>query len=174
MVPSLLAASTTMRSSQNASESRQSPMFAASSLVMMIALNRGTPVPRRRKVSRAGLGGPARPRQHAAGAVARHEVDEEHLPAVRLDDVVTNNILSGVVAALHQHSGAHLLDQFERRVFFEYDDEIDRLQRGEHVSARGHVLNRAALALQPRHRAIAVAPDNKAVAGRARRRHEPR
>src|SRR3954471_5021608 len=120
MVPSLLAASTTMRSSQNASESRQSPMFAASSLVMMIALNCGTPVPRRRKVSRASLGGPARSRHHAAGAVARHEVDQNHLAAVRLHDIVTDDVLPGVVAALHQHRRPNLLDQFKRRVFFEH------------------------------------------------------
>src|SRR4051812_7512914 len=48
------------------------------------------------------LGRAARARHHAAGAVARHEVDQNHLAAVRLHDIVTDNIFPGVVAALHQ------------------------------------------------------------------------
>src|SRR5690349_2058852 len=141
-VPSALVASTTIRSSQNASESRHSPMLAASSLVMMIALNCGTPVPRRPQNSRACFGGPARPRHHAARAVARHQIDQDHLAAARLDEVVPDDILPGVVAALHQYGGADLLDQFERGVFLEHHDEVHRFKSGKHVGPRSHILDR--------------------------------
>src|SRR5205814_3655542 len=113
--------------SQKARLSRQSPIFAASSLVMMIALNRGTSGSSRRLTRlRAGLGGSARPRDHARRAVSRHQVDQDHLTAICLDDIVADDLSARVVAALDQHRRAHLADQFEWRVLFEYDHQIDR------------------------------------------------
>src|SRR3954447_10505280 len=175
MVPSRLAASTTMRSSQNAKASRQAPIFAASSLVIMIALSRGTPVSSRRKIARSGarLGGPARPRDKPAGAVTRHQIDEDHLAAIRFDDLVPDDFVAGVIAALDQHGWAHLPDQLQRRVLLEHHHEIDGLERGEHISTSGDVLERAAVAFEARTRSIAVETNPQPVAGRARRRHQP-
>ena len=90
-----------------------------------------------------------------------------HLAASGLDDLVADDLLAGIVAALDQHARLHLRDQVDRRVLLEDRDEIDRLQRRQHFGARALVLHRAPLALQPLHRGIAV--QTRRSGGRRRR-----
>src|SRR6267142_7169167 len=55
------------------------------------------------------------------------DIDQHHLSAVGLDDFMADDLLAGIVAALHQHTRPDLCDQLDRRVLLEEDDEIDRL-----------------------------------------------
>ena len=77
-----------------------------------------------------------------------------------------------VVAAFGQHLGAHAAEQLQRRVLIEHDHEIDRLERGEHLGARMHLLHRPPVALQALDRRIAVETDDEPVAGGTRLRQE--
>ena len=112
--------------------------------------------------------GSARALHHGAGRVAGHEIDQDHFAAQRLDDGVADHVLALVVAALDQHRRLDARDQFFRRVLVEHDDEIDRLERGQHLGARLHRLHRAARAFKPGDRGIAVQAHHQPVAGRAR------
>ena len=62
--------------------------------------------------------------------------------------------------------------QFERRVFLEHRDQIDSLQRGQHLGAAFGWVDRPPLALEPCGRTIAVQPDHQAIAGGARFRQQ--
>ena len=84
------------------------------------------------------------------------------------DDFVSDDLVTAVVAALHQHAGLDLRDQLDWRVFLEDHDKIDRLKRRQHLGARALVLNRAPVALQPPHRCVAVQTDDQPIAGAAR------
>ena len=101
-------------------------------------------------------------------AEAGHEIDQDHLAAVALDQLAADHLLAAVVAALHQHLRPHAADQLERRVLLEHHHEIDRFERRQHLGARVHVLHRPSLALEPLHRRVAVEPDHQPVAGGAR------
>ena len=57
-------------------------------------------------------------------------------PPSLLDQRVAHDLLAPVVAAFHQDLWTHAADQFERRVLIEYDDEIYRLDRRQHLGAR--------------------------------------
>src|SRR5690348_14155087 len=67
--------------------------------------------------------------------MALEDIDQQHLAAVGLDDLVADHLLAGVVSALDQHARLDLGDQLDRRVLFKDHDEIDRLQRSS-TSAR--------------------------------------
>ena len=60
--------------------------------------------------------------------MAGDEIEQDHLAAERLDHVVADHFSPLIVAALHQHRRADLLDQLERRVFLEHHHEIDGLE----------------------------------------------
>src|SRR6266568_826252 len=104
------------------------------------------------------------------GAMALQYIDQQNLAATGLDDLVADDLLAGIVAALDQHARFHPRDQLDRGVLFENRDQIDRLQRCQHFGAGALVLHRTPLALQPLHRGVAVQPDDQAITGTARRR----
>src|SRR5258708_27587689 len=110
----------------------------------------------------------ARATDERCGAEAVEDIDQHDLATVSVDDLVADDLVAGIVAALHQHARPDLRDQLDRRVFLEDDDEIDRLQRRQHFGARALVLNRTPLALQPFHRRIAVQSDHQPVTGATR------
>ena len=89
-------------------------------------------------------------------------------PPSRFDDLVADDLLAPVITALDQHLGAHAPDQIERRVLLEHHDQVDRLERGQHLGARVDVLHRPLLALQAPHRGVVVEADHQPVAGGAR------
>src|SRR5258705_9833790 len=94
------------------------------------------------------------------GAEAFEDIDQHDLATVRGNDLVTDHLLAGVIAALDQHTWPNLRNQIERRVFFKDDNEIDRLECRQHFRASPPVLNRTSLTLQPFHRGIPVQADN--------------
>src|SRR6266567_5312864 len=189
-VPSSLSPSTTMRSSQKASASRQAAMLPASFLAMMMALSRGTVrsdlrfPPEWRRLCRlhrgalvvdrlvAWRGGCRGATHQGGGGMAGHETDQDRLAARGLHQLVTDHILAPVIAALDQDARPHALDQLERRVVPKHGHEIHRFERGQHLGARMDVLQRAALALQPPHRGIVVEADHQTVADAARLRQQ--
>src|SRR6478735_7853662 len=80
-------------------------------------------------------------------AVAFENIDQQHLAATGLDDVVADDLLAGIVAALDQYARLHLRDQVNRRVLLEDCDQVDRLERRQHFRSRALVLHWTALAL---------------------------
>src|SRR5882757_6957990 len=119
---------------------------------------------------------PPRSRLASAGALDERgrtetgqDLDQHHLATIALDDLVADDLIAGVVPTLHQHARLYLRNQFDRGVFVEDCDEIDRLQRRQHFRARALVLHRTSLTFQPLHRRVTVQADNQAVAGAPRR-----
>src|SRR5258705_11968042 len=90
------------------------------------------------------------------GTEAFEDIDQHDLAAVSGNDLMANYLLTGVVPALHQHARLDLRDQFYWRVFLKDDNEIDCLQRRQHLRPCAPVLNRAPLAPQPPCRRVAV------------------
>src|SRR6202035_381161 len=111
--------------------------------------------------SRSRLGS-ARAIDQRGRAETRQYIDQQHFAAIGLDDLMADDLLAGIIPALHQHARLDLPDQPDRGVFFKNRDEIDRLQRRQYLRARALVLHRTPLALQPLHRCIAVEADNQA------------
>src|SRR6266700_3091426 len=87
---------------------------------------------------------------------------------VGFDDFPADHVLAAVIPAFDQHHRPHLADQRERGVLVEDDHEIDGFERGQHFGARLLVLDRPAVALEPRGGRIAVEPDHEPIAGGAR------
>src|SRR5258707_2475598 len=83
------------------------------------------------------------------GAEAFEDIDQHDLATVSGDDFVADDLVAGIVAALHQHARPDLRDQLDRRVFLENDDEIHRLQPRQHFGTLTLALNRTAPALWP-------------------------
>ena len=100
-------------------------------------------------------------------ALIKHRLDQNDIAARGLDHVAAHHLLAPVIGALDQHRRPHALDQVERRVLVEDDDEVDGLQRGQHLGAAVNGIDRPAFALQPRGRGVAVEPHHKPVAGGA-------
>jgi len=100
--------------------------------------------------------------------MAGHQVDQDHLPAVRLDELMAHHRLLAIIAALDEHARPQPADQVERRVVLEDRHEVNRLQRRQHAGAGVDVLDRAVGALEPLHRGIAVEADHQPVADGAR------
>src|SRR5262245_28518796 len=127
-VSSVLPLSTTTRSSQKARASRHAPMFAASFLTMMIALNRGMSDlgDGRRSRLRVGLAVLASGAPHdGSRRVAGQQFDQNHFPTLGLDLFAAHHLVRAVIAALDQHLRSQPLDQFERRVLFKHHHKID-------------------------------------------------
>lgn len=103
--------------------------------------------------------------------MARQNVDKHNLAAVGGDDLMADNLLAGVVPALHKNARLDLRDQFQRRVLFEDHDQVDRLERGQNFGPRALILHRPLGTLQTPHRRIAVETDDQAVARGARLCH---
>ena len=108
----------------------------------------------------------------AGGRLAGHEAHQQHIAAGFLNHVAADHLVDTIIGALHQHAGPHAFDQFERRVFLEHNDQIDRFERGQHLGAAFRRVDRPPLALEPRGRSIAVQSDHQAVASRARFRQQ--
>src|SRR6266851_4749728 len=104
-------------------------------------------------------------RNSAAARIAGHD---DHLAAVGFHDFPADDLLAAVIPALDQHHRAHLSDQRERGVLVEDDHQIDGLERGEHFGAGLLVLDRPAVAFEPRRGCIAVEPDYEPIAGGTR------
>src|SRR5438045_2786842 len=79
--------------------------------------------------ARAGRRGAARALHDAGGGMAGHQVDQDHLAAVGLDEFVAHHGLLAVVATLDEDAGPQPPDQVERRVVLEDRDEVDRFER---------------------------------------------
>src|SRR5215510_4100913 len=73
------------------------------------AMQRGSARPRRSCPALAGA-------LHQRGrAMPLEDVDQQNLAAMGLDDLVADDLFAGVIAALYQHGGPDLFDQFDRR-----------------------------------------------------------
>src|SRR6516165_11073197 len=101
-----------------------------------------------------------------ARAEAGEKINEDHLAAIGFDQLAAHDFIPSVVSAFHENLRTHVPDQLDRRILLEHDNQIDRLDRGEHLGARMLVLHRPVLALQPRDRCVAVQADHQPVAGR--------
>src|SRR5260370_27153888 len=62
-------------------------------------------------------------------AEARQHVDQQHFAAIGFDDLMADDLIAGIVAALHQHARLDLRDQFYLRVFFTDPHGIHRFPR---------------------------------------------
>src|SRR5258707_5047222 len=109
-VSSLLPQSITMRSSQNAIESRHAPIFADSFLVIVMALSFGTALPRidascrGRSLNRSNVADSLAPAMSSrfhrstrafdqpAARMTRQQLDQDDLDAVRLHQLASDHI----------------------------------------------------------------------------------
>ena len=71
-----------------------------------------------------------------------------------------------VIAALHYDVRLENLDELERRVLGENNDQIDTFHGGEHECALGSAPNRPARTFEPAHRIITVDADDQRIRGR--------
>jgi hypothetical protein len=101
------------------------------------------------------------------------DIDEHNFPAVCRDDFMADHLLAGIIAPFHQHAWLDPRDKFQRRILFEDHDEIDRFQRGKHLSTRALILHRPLGSFEPPHRCIAVKTDNQTIACGSRLGHNP-
>lgn len=83
-----------------------------------------------------------------------------------------NNRVFSIVATFYDDIGLQKLDQLERGVFGEHDDEIDLLDRGEDVSALQLAPHGSSRPLQASNRCIAIDPDDKCIGSFASRHQE--
>src|SRR5262249_43317873 len=114
------------------------------------------------------LSPPLRFADQSAGAVSGHARDDNHLAAIRLDNLLADHVLAAVVAAFYHHHRPHPADPAKRGVLVEEDHEVHGLERGRPVGPGFFALNRPAVAFETRRRGIAVEPYDEAVAGGAR------
>src|SRR5260370_4620514 len=88
-------------------------------------------------------------------AEARQHVDQQHFAAIGFDDLMADDLIAGIVAALHQHARLDLRDQFYWRGFFKDHDKLYRFQPRQHFPPPPFVPNRPPLAPPPLRRFIA-------------------
>src|SRR5262249_30987813 len=108
------------------------------------------------------------PIHQAAGAVTRRKADQNDLAPIALNQFAPDHLIGPVIRSFDEDPGLHTVDEFERRVLIEDDDEIDGFKRRKHLPPSLLMLNRAPFAFEARHRGIAVEPDDEPVAGGAR------
>src|SRR5262245_47448611 len=106
-------------------------------------------------------------------AVARHEINQNDLATIRLDELAPHDLLDTIVGTLDQHLRPYPPDQFQGRVLLEDDDYIDRFEPRQHLGARLLRLHRPAFALEARDRGVTVEADNQPVTGAARLCEQP-
>src|SRR4051794_11929468 len=111
----------------------------------------------------------ARALHQRAGAEALEDFDKQDFAAAGFHHLMANDLIATIVAALDEHGRLDPLDQIDRGVLLEYRDQIDCLQRGQHLRACALVLHRTSLALDAIHRRIAVKPDDQPVTRRPSR-----
>src|SRR5262245_18459879 len=92
----------------------------------------------------------AGPLDHGRSRMAGHDIDQDDLAAKRLDDLAADHFLTGVVAALDQYCRPDAADQFFRRIFIEYCNQVDGFERSKNFGARLHGLHGPACSLQTR------------------------
>src|ERR1700744_3763174 len=96
------------------------------------------------------------------------EFDQNNATARGFDLFTADHIFKPVIGALDQHRRPNPLDQFERRLLLEDDDEVDGLERREDFGTCLGGVNRTAIALEPSSRKIAVQTNYQAVTSGAR------
>lgn len=70
-----------------------------------------------------------------------------------------------VIAALHNNVRLEVVDQVEWSIFGENDNEVDALQRAEHVGALGVAAHWAGRTFETANGVVAVDSDNEGVGG---------
>ena len=92
----------------------------------------------------------------------------QHAPTPALHFRCADDSLFRIVAAFDNHVGLEMPDEVERSVLGENYDEIDALERREHVGAFGVAAHRARGTFEAAHRLIAVDTDDERVGAVAR------
>ena len=79
---------------------------------------------------------PGEPRDRRGGAVAWYHLGEKHLATDAPDEFGSDDLVDSVVGALDEKLRPDCLDEIDRRVLLEYDNQIDCRQRSQHLGPR--------------------------------------
>ena len=107
---------------------------------------------------------PGKPRDRRGGAVAWDHLGEKHLATDAPDEFGSDDLVDSVIGALDEKLRPDCLDEIDRRVLLEYDNQIDCRQRRQHLGPRRLGLSGTARTFQPCRRRIAIETDNQPIA----------
>lgn len=101
--------------------------------------------------------------------MSRGERHNHHAPAPRLHFTRPHDRVLGVITALHDDVGTEMIDELERRILREGNDEVDTLECREDISALGFRSDWTRRPFQAANRRVGVHADHEGIAGSARR-----
>ena len=95
--------------------------------------------------------------------ITGNEGDRKDAAAGGLDFFPAHDLISGPVAALHQHIGEQPRDNFPRRDLIENDNRIHALERGENLCPLARRQDRPTLPFQLAHACVTIQADDQGV-----------